>query len=99
MSAAAFRSSVLFAVACFVGACSFAADAPVRAAPARPGAQSGTSKPAPAQAQSRRQVPVDRVSVAQVASRLGLKLTERDEGLTAIISGPGVRAEIEGGSR
>jgi N-acetylmuramoyl-L-alanine amidase len=99
MSAAAIRSGVLFAVACLVGACSFAADAPVRAAPARPGAQSAGPKPATAQAQSRRQVPVDRVSVAQVASRLGLKLTERDEGLTAIITGPGVRAEIEGGSR
>ncbi len=102
MSARAFRSGVLVALACFFAACGSAADGPVRAAPVRPGAapstpSSAASKAAPAPA--RKLAPAERVPVGQIASRLGLKLTERNDGLTVTLAGSGVRAELEGGSR
>src|SRR5687767_11175646 len=83
-----------------------AADGAVRSAPTRPSA-------APARAASPSQPPTtstisvptrkisgrDYVNVADVAARLGLKLSPLERGRKLTLTGPGARAEIENGTR
>lgn len=106
MPAAALRCGLVVALACAVVSCTHGADAPVRSAPSRPGAAPAvTPRPSPPAAAVGRAVPgrkignVDYVSVAHVASNLGLKRTVIDNGDAVELAGAGVKAELEGGTR
>ena len=73
---------------------SAAAEAPARTAPSRPGPVAA-GKPVPTRKLNR----LDYVNVADVASRLGLQLTWIKRGEKLTLTGPGVKAELETGTR
>jgi N-acetylmuramoyl-L-alanine amidase len=77
-----------------------AAEAPVRAAPSRPGALAPASVPQPgAPLVTRKFGGVEYVSVPDVAARLGLRLSSADRGRKALLNAPGVKAELENDTR
>lgn len=100
MSPAAFRFLCL-AVAALLGAQGRSAEPAARSNPSRPGA-AGAPPPASAPAGN---APVTRINgveyvrLADVASRLGLKLSVSDRGRRAVLSGPSGRAELDNDSR
>lgn len=77
-----------------------AAEGVPRTAPTRPGAAPTVSVPAPAPALATRKFgAVDYVALADVASRLGLKLSWVQRGRKISLAGAAARAELENGSR
>lgn len=77
------------------------ANGPLRAAPTRPGASSGAAggDSAAAGFPIRKIGGVEHVSLADAATTLGLRLVWVERGRKAVLTGTGVRAEIEAESR
>lgn len=96
MPSAGFRCAAWLAIASLT-ATGAAADAPVRAAPSRPGAPATTTPPPPRAAKAR--AAVEYVPLGSVAAHLGLKLTYPVPGRKAVLSAPGARIEVELDSR
>ena len=95
-------ASRIFALALLSHAplCGVAAEVPARVAPTRPGTMPPPPALAPASALAVRKFgAIDYVALADVATRLGLKLAWVQRGRTVSLSGPAARAELENGSR